>query len=402
MEYDSGVLSLESAKWVLPNAFMTNFDEEKNLAAFAFMNATKISGTIFTATAKFNVLSNAPVGDTVVKLNIDQLKDADNNNIAITNSSGKITVTCNHSFTEKTTDYLASEATCTSATSYYYSCSICGQKGTNTFTSGEPAAHTYDQQVANADYIVGSGVCVDTADFYYSCKCGAKGTATFTADASWSHSYSNVWYMNEAGYWHACSDCGSKKDQTIHTPDDSNACTVCFFIVDPNADHQHMFGDVWHASNGGHWHECGCGEKSDLDLHAYGEGTVTKEPTTSASGEETFVCIICSHTKVESIPKLAEGGGTTVVQADVTLTSPLTVLGITLLVWQVMAIALGTLILVEATIFVIIIGIKKSKKSKNDAPKEETADAPKAEMADAPETDNTDAPKAEESEENKE
>lgn len=62
---------------------------------------------------------------------------------------GKVTVDVDalgdaHVFDQKNTDakYLKSEATCTSAAVYYYSC-VCGEKGTETFTDGEPLAHSY-------------------------------------------------------------------------------------------------------------------------------------------------------------------------------------------------------------------------------------------------------------------
>ncbi len=49
-----------------------------------------------------------------------------------------------HDYAEQNTDaqYLASEATCTSAAVYYYSCS-CGEKGTDTFASGSEFGHNY-------------------------------------------------------------------------------------------------------------------------------------------------------------------------------------------------------------------------------------------------------------------
>ena len=48
-----------------------------------------------------------------------------------------------HTYIEKVDDaYLVSAATCTKKAVYYKSCSVCGAKGTETFESGELAAHT--------------------------------------------------------------------------------------------------------------------------------------------------------------------------------------------------------------------------------------------------------------------
>ncbi len=52
-----------------------------------------------------------------------------------------------HEFTKKTTDYLASEATCTEAAKYYYVCEDCGAKGTETYEVGEALGHSYHSEV---------------------------------------------------------------------------------------------------------------------------------------------------------------------------------------------------------------------------------------------------------------
>ena len=59
-------------------------------------------------------------------------------------------VICNknhtHSFTEQKVEqqYLASEATCTEAAKYYYSCA-CGEKGSSTFESGNALGHDFGE-----------------------------------------------------------------------------------------------------------------------------------------------------------------------------------------------------------------------------------------------------------------
>lgn len=51
-----------------------------------------------------------------------------------------------HSFTEQKVEqqYLASEATCTEAAKYYYSCA-CGEKGSSTFESGNALGHDFGE-----------------------------------------------------------------------------------------------------------------------------------------------------------------------------------------------------------------------------------------------------------------
>ncbi len=136
-----------------------------------------------------------------------------------------------HSFTEQKVEqqYLALEATCTEAAKYYYSCS-CGEKGTETFTSGNALGHeftnyisdnnatctkdgtktavcdhdgcnakdtvtdtgsklphTFDKKVANEKYLASATTCTEAAKYYYSCSCGEKGTETFTSGNALGH-----------------------------------------------------------------------------------------------------------------------------------------------------------------------------------------------------------------------
>lgn len=53
----------------------------------------------------------------------------------------------NHTFTEEKAEskYLSTPANCTEAATYFKSCSVCGAAGTDTFTYGNPAGHTYNR-----------------------------------------------------------------------------------------------------------------------------------------------------------------------------------------------------------------------------------------------------------------
>ena len=298
--YDKTKLQLVEGTWNTSGALLANFDTAKDKGAFAFATASAVNGKIFSV--KFKVLSNAPVGDTEVKC-IVQLKDASNNDISVTNTAGKVSVTCNHSFTEKTENYLASPASCISAAKYYYTCSICGEKGNTTFTVGTPGSHTYNRKVTTADYLVKPVDCVDSAEYYFSCECGAKGSEKFTGDASWTHSFGESWFISAAGHWHGCTDCGAKKDYATHSITDK-VCTECFFVMENTEEHVHSYSTAFRTDDVGHWYECICGDKKDYALHGYDNGTVTKEPTESTKGEKTFICGTCYHSKVEELPMI--------------------------------------------------------------------------------------------------
>lgn len=299
--YDKTKLQLIEGAWNTPGAPLAHYDLATNKGAFAFASSTGVSGTIFSV--KFKVLSNAPIGETEVKC-IIQLKDASSNDIAVTSVSGKINVTCNHSFTEKTNNYLASPASCTSAAKYYYSCSACGAKGTSTYTVGAPGSHTYNKQVTTQTYLVTSVDCVNTAEYYYSCECGAKGSEKFTGDASWTHNFSNSWFVGASSHWHGCLDCGAKKDEGIHSPNADGVCGQCQFVLSNDGTHYHSFGNVWASNSDAHWHECSCGLKNDMELHNWNDGVVTKPATNEKAGEKLYTCSDCGETKTKAVDKL--------------------------------------------------------------------------------------------------
>ena len=153
-----------------------------------------------------------------------------------------------HSFTEQKVEqqYLALEATCTEEAKYYYSCS-CGEKGTQTFASGNALGHSftnyvsdnnatctqdgtktakcdrcdekdtvkdidsklnhsYTEQIVSDEYLAAPATCTEKAKYYYSCKCGEKGTETFEYGDPLGHSFTNYVSDNNA----TCTEDGTK------------------------------------------------------------------------------------------------------------------------------------------------------------------------------------------------
>ena len=102
-----------------------------------------------------------------------------------------IDMACRHDFSAKNTDniYFKSAATCTSAEKYYYSCSNCGEIGTESFDNGVPLPHTFTEQITTSDYLKSLANCIEPAIFYYSCECGEKGNETFTVGSPTTHTY---------------------------------------------------------------------------------------------------------------------------------------------------------------------------------------------------------------------
>lgn len=63
----------------------------------------------------------------------------------------------------------------------------------------------------------------------------------------------------------------------------------------------HNFSSDWTKDADEHWHECVCGEKTDVTKHIFENATTTKNPTCNEAGESTSYCV-CGETKVTTIP----------------------------------------------------------------------------------------------------
>ena len=67
--------------------------------------------------------------------------------------------------------------------------------------------------------------------------------------------------------------------------------------------HEHNYGG-WVHDSVNHWHECTCGDKTDVAEHSFGEWTVTKEASTTEPGSKTRSCSVCGFEETLEIPVL--------------------------------------------------------------------------------------------------
>ena len=104
-----------------------------------------------------------------------------------------------------------------------YTCSVCGIQKTETIAQ----THTYDQQVASSTFLASNATCTSPATYYYSCSCGARGTQTFTFGSALGHTASGTYGKDENYHWNVCSRCGAKGDLVSHGFDSSGKCTTC-------------------------------------------------------------------------------------------------------------------------------------------------------------------------------
>ena len=77
--------------------------------------------------------------------------------------------------------YMKFPATCQSGAVYYKSCQTCGlSHNFHTFTWGERGECVFNEEVASLEYLYSAATREDSAVYYKSCICGKKGTETFS------------------------------------------------------------------------------------------------------------------------------------------------------------------------------------------------------------------------------
>ena len=64
------------------------------------------------------------------------------------------------------------------------------------------------------------------------------------------------------------------------------------------------FSERWNKNSTSHWHECACGEKSELAEHSWDNGEVLVEATEDSEGSILYTCTVCEKSKKELIAKL--------------------------------------------------------------------------------------------------
>lgn len=130
-----------------------------------------------------------------------------------------------HEFTvqDSSSTYLATAGNCTTAATYYYKCSRCAAKGTNTW-AGSIGGHSFTSKTATSTYLRTAGSCIEDRTFWYKCaNCTAASTTSYWTEKKGEHDYSgtNNLYLHTAGtckqlwtYYYDCVNCGGKGTST--------------------------------------------------------------------------------------------------------------------------------------------------------------------------------------------
>ena len=76
--------------------------------------------------------------------------------------------------------------------------------------------HSYIEKNTDAKYLKSAATCTAKAVYYYSCSCGEKGTETFESGETLAHTWETKWANNDSKHWHECTVCKTKGDEADH------------------------------------------------------------------------------------------------------------------------------------------------------------------------------------------
>jgi len=195
---------------------------------------------------------------------------------------------------------------------HYHICSVCSGKA-------DVIPHSYDSGMIT----IPATETTEGVKTYTCSVCHHTKTET-VPKLSHTHSLSVDYSKDETGHWHACSGCDEKVDFEAHTEDSGTvtvqptettegirvySCTVCGYVIRTetvpalNSEHTHSYGTAWKYDSTNHWHECSCGEKTDISQHISNGGVITVPPTATTAGVRVYSCYICGYAfRTETIP----------------------------------------------------------------------------------------------------
>ena len=195
---------------------------------------------------------------------------------------------------------------------HYHICSVCSGKA-------DVTPHSYDSGMIT----IPATEATEGVKTYTCSVCHHTKTET-VPKLSHTHSLSVDYSKDETGHWHACSGCTEKVDFEAHTEDSGTvtvqptettegirvySCTVCGYVTRTEtipalaSEHTHSYGTAWKYDSTNHWHECSCGEKTDISQHISNGGVITVPPTATTTGVRVYSCYICGYAfRTETIP----------------------------------------------------------------------------------------------------
>ena len=131
------------------------------------------------------------------------------------------------------------------------------------------------------------------------------------------HTAGTEWKSDDTNHWHECTvaGCGVIIESTksahtagewiVDTPATATTagtkhkeCTVCKKVLETAtipATHSHSYGTDWKYDDTNHWHECACGDKTDVAAHTASDWIIDTPATATTSGTKHKECTVCKR-----------------------------------------------------------------------------------------------------------
>ena len=224
----------------------------------------------------------------------------------------------------------------------------CTEKGVKTYTCtvedcGETKAEDIAMLPHTEEIIPAVAATCTTAGSTAGIKCSVCETVLTAPEIipALGHKYGTDWKSDVLNHWHECTVCGDKIDTAAHTEDSGTvtvkpttestgtrvyACKECGAMIrdevipalDPS--HEHEYAATWKYNKNEHWHECICGETSEMSLHVWDSGMPVTAPTCTETGVVTYTCTVCGITKTETVNALGHSFTNYIYNNDATCT----------------------------------------------------------------------------------
>lgn len=171
------------------------------------------------------------------------------------------------------TDHSGGTATCTEKAV----CTTCGQQYGNTNSNN----HDYSQTRMTPTYKASDATCTTPVTYYYSCVCGAKGTNTFNSTKEDEQAKGHA-YVDHAAKDPTCTEDGWAAYKTCER------CDYTSKEIKPKLNH--VFANTWEHNDDKHWHKCtrdGCTGIDAEAAHEWQPATYTAPKTCTVCGATT-------------------------------------------------------------------------------------------------------------------
>ena len=196
------------------------------------------------------------------------------------NSTLPTTKTCDHAYSEK----IEKEPTCTEEGTKVSVCNNCGQRLVKKI-----AKKKHDFSKKDTSYLKESANCGSPAVYYVSCSvCGKKGTDTFTSgEKDLSNHVGEVVKGGTKDAHEKCSTCGAILNDDHDMKEVEKVPATC-------------------TGSGVMAYVCDCGYSYEKEIpklnHSFDEGIVATPAACETTGTKVYTCTVCGTTKTEVIP----------------------------------------------------------------------------------------------------